>query len=525
MSNTRESVQLLGKKGAVAAGRKGAAAVGMKILKEGGNAVDAGVATVLALSVTDRDLFCFGGEVPMLISPTETREVVAVSGQGLAPKKATLEFFKSTGGIPDTGILPAAVPGALSACLLALDKYGTMRFSQVAQPTVDLLDNSSDEEWYPRLARTVRRLVAEESAHSSEGRSAALDAVHNYFYDGPIGKELVLWCRERGGLLSEDDLRTYHATTEEPVCSTCREYGIYKCGFWTQGPAMLQTLNILEGYNLSEMKPMNADYIHLVIEAMKLAFADRDTYYGDPDFVDVPTETLLSKEYAAERRGLISNDTASLEQRPGDAWKNRPILEPEGKQAESCDTTTCAVADRFGNMFVATPSGWGSGVPPGSTGVVLGTRLQSFNTWKGHPNAIEPGKRPRITLTPTLIKKDGEPFMVVSVAGGDQQDQTALQLVLSVTEFGLFPQQAADATRFGTNHLIGSFRQPPIDPGSLTIENTAPKDTVEALRAKGHRVQLVEQLASQAVLIVWHEDGCLELGGDVRKGRELLAWA
>jgi gamma-glutamyltranspeptidase/glutathione hydrolase len=285
---------------------------------------------------------------------------------------------------------------------------------------------------------------------------------------------------------------------------------------------------MLESYDLSSMSPDDPEYIHLVVESLKLAFADRDTYYGDPDFVEIPSKTLLSKRYAAKRKSLIDRSKASLEYQPGDPWNNKALkytIQGTGSpEVKPNDTTTCVAADKFGNMFVATPSGWGSGVQPGDTGIVLGTRLQSSNLWEGHPNVIQPGKRPRITLTPTLITKDGKPFMVVSVAGGDQQAQTALQMILNVIEFGMHPQMAVDTTRFGTNHLIGSFRQTPVDPGSLIIEDTVPENTVKALRGKGHKVKLTSVFASQTVLIVWQPDGSMEPGGDLQKTRHVAAY-
>jgi gamma-glutamyltranspeptidase/glutathione hydrolase len=497
------------------------------MLRAGGNAVDAGVASILALSVTDHSDFCFGGEVPILICMAETKEVTAISGMGTAPQKAALEMFVGMDAIPGSGVLPAAVPSALATCILALDRFGTMTFAEVVEPTMEILA-AGDEEWFPRLAVTLGRLAEEEKAQGSQDRSAGLEAVGKYFHEGPIADELVQWNQGMGGLFVKDDLSGYRAKIEKPVHGKYRGYDIYKCGFWTQGPALIQALNILEGYDLSSMSPGDPEYIHLVVEALKLAFADRDTYYGDPDFVEIPARTLLSKKYAAKRRALIDQSKASLRYQPGGPWKDKALnyraRNSIGKGAVPQDTTTCVAADKLGNMFVATPSGWGSGVSAGDTGIVLGTRLQSSNLWPGHPNVIQPGKRPRITLTPSLIMRDGKPFMVVSVAGGDQQDQTALQMILNVVEFGIHPQAAADTTRFGTSHLIGSFRQLPVDPGSLIIEDTAPEKMLKALREKGHNVKLTSVFPSQTVLIVWQSDGSMEPGGDLRKTRHVAAY-
>ena len=520
--------QISGRKGAIGAGQARSEEAGLRILKAGGNAVDAGVASILALSVTDRNDFCFGGEVPMLIYMAETKKVVAISGQGPAPQKAALEMFAGMRSLPNSGILTAAVPSALATCILALDNFGTMTFAEVVEPTLEILADGG-EEWYPSLANTLDRLAAEEEAQDPKDRSTGLEAVRECFYEGPIADELIRWNQGMGGLFVKEDLSNYKARIEKPIHGTYRGHDIYKCGFWTQGPALIQALNILEGYELDQMKPNDPEFIHLVIESLKLAFADRDAYYGDPDFVEIPADALLSKDYAATRRTLIDQGKASLKHQPGDPLKNRAlnyrIKDMAGVESDSSrDTTTCVAADKDGNMFAATPSGWGSGVQPGETGVVLGTRLKSLNLWPGHPNVIQPGKRPRITLTPTLIMKDEKPFMVVSVAGGDQQDQTALQIILNVMEFGMQPQKAADATRFGTDHLIGSFCQTPVNPGSLTIEDTAPKKTVEALEEKGHNVTLSPVFPSNAVLIVWQENGSKKPGGDVRKSRHIAVY-
>jgi gamma-glutamyltranspeptidase/glutathione hydrolase len=371
-------------------------------------------------------------------------------------------------------------------------------------------------------------LIEAENSESSKGRSAGLEAVRKRFYEGDIADELVNWNQSQGGLFVKEDLANYRAKIEDPVHGNYRGYDVYKCGFWTQGPSMIQALNILEDYDFSTTNNKDPEYIHLVIEAIKLAFADRDAYYGDHDFVSALEEILLSKEYAEKRRTLIDQNKASLKHLPGDPWKNRTLghvdFPTEVVGTAINDTTTCVASDQFGNMFVGTPSGWGSGLRPGSTGVVLGTRLQSFNLWEGHPNVIKPGKRPRITLTPTLVMKEGKPSMVISVAGGDQQDQTALQILLSVIEFGVSPQEAVDTIRFGTNHFIGSFRQTPVVPGSIVIEDSASENTIKVLQDKGHNVQKTTVFPSQAVAIVWLEDGSMEVGGDLNKERHLAVY-
>ena len=516
--------QLKGKNGAVGAGRKGSEEAGRTILEQGGNAVDAGVAVVLALSVTDWDEFCFGGEVPILIHMAERKDVVCVNGQGPAPGKATLEAFEGMDTIPGSGILPAAIPGALGACILALDRFGTRTFREVARPAMELL-SLSDKEWTPRLARTLNRLSDAEKERGKRDRKTGLEAVRHAFYEGSVAEDLVRWNQEEGGLFTLEDMANHGARIEEPVHGTYRGYDVYKCGFWTQGPVMVQALNILELFDVGDMDPESPSFIHWTVEALKLAFADRDTYYGDPYHVDVPAEELLSKSYAEMRAKLIHPKKASLEHLPGDPASGRPVLEkrvlPAGAFGESRDTTTCVAADQWGNAFVATPSGWGSGVNPGTTGVMLGTRLQSFNVWEGHPNCIAPGKLPRITLTPTLILKDGSLFSIVSVAGGDQQEQTALQMVLHMIDHGMSAQEAADSLRFGTNHLVGSFRQTPLRAGSLALGEPEDLSVVEELKDMGHRLKIKEKMPSRTVLILRDKDHALFPGGDLDKDRHL----
>ena len=278
---------------------------------------------------------------------------------------------------------------------------------------------------------------------------------------------------------------------EEPVSADYRGYTVYKCGVWTQGPYLLQTLRLLEGFDLKGLGHNRPETIHLTVEAMKLALADRDIYYADPLFVPVPTEQLLSAAYAELRRPLIDPQHASLTQRPGDPRGGKALLDrPDlrhGPGGPINDTTTCLVADAQGNVVAATPSGF-SGVLAGRTGVWLGSRLQSFNAWEGHPNCIEPGKRPRITLTPTLVLKNGKPALAVSVAGGDGQDQTTLQLLLDVIDFGLEPARAVTAPRFGTNHHLGSFRQKPPELGSLLLYPEVGDNTFRDLEARGHKL-------------------------------------
>jgi gamma-glutamyltranspeptidase/glutathione hydrolase len=517
-----------GKHGAVVAGKPEAADAAIQMLSRG-NAVDAAVSALLVLSVTDARNFCFGGEVPILVFDAKRNVIEVLCGQGAAPRLATVDYFeKHKGGrIPGPGDpTTAAVPAALDACLTALDRYGTQTFAQTAQPALKLLEQQQSG-WKADLARTVRRLIEAEKASGGD-RRRGLRLVADCFYRGPIAREIDAWSRQHGGLIRYSDLATHATRVEEPVAIDYRGYTIVKCGPWTQGPFLLQTLRLLEKFDLKTMGHNRPDYVHAVVEAMKLGLADRDTYYADPWFVDVPLQALLSPEYADLRRPLIDMAKASRELRPGDPLRNRAIL---GKSPEAYrlpggpiqDTTTCLVADRDGNVVAATPSGW-DGVLAGRTGVVLGSRLRSFNAWRGHPNCIEPGKRPRITLTPTLVLRQGRPVAAISVAGGDQQDQVTLQLLLGHIEFGLSPAEVVTAPRFITEHYVGSFNQPPAKLASLYLYESFGKPTIDALAARGHHVEVQKPPFGHPVMLTLDpRTGEKQAAGDPKAGRHARA--
>jgi gamma-glutamyltranspeptidase/glutathione hydrolase len=513
-----------GSKGAVAGGGKEAVAAGLAILQSGGNAADAAAATILALSVTDHGSFCFGGEVPILVYDARRKVVEVLCGLGTAPRLATREHFARS-GIPGSGIEPSAVPGALDACLTALERYGTKTFAEVVAPTLRLLDRK-EKPWHADLARTLRRLVDAEMVSADRRRGLRLAA--DYFYRGPIAHEIDAWSRAHGGLIRYSDLSTHVTHVEEPASVNYRGHTICKCGVWTQGPYLLQTLQLLEGFDLRGMGHNRPDTIHLSVEALKLGFADRDVYYADPLFESVPLAELLSPKYVALRRALIDRQRASLVQRPGDPRGGKALLEQaqarKGLGGPANDTTTCVVADSQGNVVAATPSGF-SGPLAGNTGVWLGSRLQCFNTWPGHPNCIEPGKRPRITLTPTLVLKDGRPVMAVSVAGGDGQDQATLQVLLNMIDFGMAPAEAVTAPRFGTNHHLGSFRQRPPELGSLLIYREVGEDTIKDLQRRGHKVKVSRPpLWSPTALRIDPRSGKIEAAGDPLAKRHAAAY-
>lgn len=517
--------QASGTQGAVSAGGAEAVAAGMEILRDGGNAADGAAATILALSVVESNQFCFGGEVPMVVYDAQRDVVEVVAAMGTAPALATREFFESQGGIPANGVLPAAVPAAPDGVLTLLERFGTKRLADVAAPTLRILDRG-EQPWHPLLAKTIRRMIEAEA--QSPDRSRGLRLASDYFYRGPIAHELAAWSEANGGLIRYSDLARHVTRIEEPATAKYRGRTVCKCGPWTQGPYLLETLAVLDGFDLAAKGHNSPDAIHLAVESMKLALADRDVWYGDPLFVDVPMRALLSSEYAVKRRALIDPAQASQVQQPGDPVHGTALLEAvaarTGLRSQANDTTTCVVADKWGNVVAATPSGW-SGVQAGETGVWLGSRLQSFNTWEGHPNCIAPGKRPRITLTPTLVLRDGKPELGISVAGGDGQDQATLAIVLNCLDFQLPVSEAVTAPRFGTNHFVGSFRQPPPKLGSLLLNAGVGEETIRALTSRGHHVDVSEgSLWAPSAIWIDGKTGRLNAAGDPGAGRHSAAW-
>lgn len=582
-----------GKRGVVTGGQPLSVEAGLRILQRGGNAVDAGVATILAASVIEFSHFSFGGEVPILIKP-KGQKVVVIEGMGQAPMKATREFFVNRGRnesdsgttmpgarrggmIPSTGPLSATVPAVLDACVTALDQYGTKTLGEVMEPAIQLADgfpldelrvqyirtrSSIFSQWpdakrvflpngeVPKvgdifvqadLARTLREIVRAEklaARGTRNNRHAGLMAARDYFYRGPIARRIGAYMQANGGLIAADDFAKFTATVGQPVFAEYRGYHVYKAGFWTQGPAMVETLNMLEGFDLKKMGHNSTEYIHTLAEALKLALADRDRYYGDPNFVKIPMAELLSKNYAALRRPLIDQQRASLAQQPGDPMNMKAVLAsavqtigrattvPELERAN--DTTCVNVIDKDGNLFSATPSGaWLPAVVAGDTGVLMGQRLQSALTDPNSPNVVAPGKRPRITLTPTLVLKNGEPFMVLSTPGGDNQDQALLQVLLNVIEFGMNPQEAVEAARFDTQHYVSSFDDHEFLPGSLNVESRVGLKTIQELTNKGHKVKVQSEwgtLSAPTVVIYDPKTGVSSGGADPRRSRYAVAW-
>ena len=577
-----------GTHGAVAGGSDYAVEAGMRIFFHGGNAVDAGVATTFAATVSEFSHIGFGGEAPILIR-TRDGKVHAIAGVGTMPKLATAEFFRNRrlqpgeimsapeksglhGMVPVAGLMPALVPGMVDAELVALREYGTKSFGEVIAPAIDLADGMAIDEmragaiernerffelWptsmrvfmpgghvampgeifrQPDLARTLRAMAEAEKKALAGGsnRVAAIDAVRDYFYRGDIAHRIDAFSRENHGLLRYEDMAAFHLAPEDPVSTTFQGYQVYKPGFWSQGPALIEALNMLDGYDLRAMRWNSAEYLHTLVEALKLAYADRDTYYGDPKFVHVPAERLLSKEYAEERRKLIG-PLASLDFRPGKIGPHPPKHPSEAEMVHfkiddallARDTTCVDAVDKDGIMFSSTPSGaWLPSVIAGNTGIALTQRAQSFLLIPGHPNELAGGKRPRITLSPTLVLKDGKPFLALSTPGGDNQDQSLLQIFLDVVEFGMNAEQAIEAPRFQTRHLVSSFDNHAMEPGDLLLDERINSTVMTELAERHHRIGTRSRWFSGAapVLIRVTPGGVIEAGADPYGYRSASAW-
>ncbi len=546
---TRPVIQ--GRRGVVASGHYLASAAGLRMYARGGNAVDAAVAAGLALAVVKPQDNGIAGEVPILIYSPRAGRVVSISGQGTAPARASIAWFREAGIslIPGNGMLAATVPAAFDAWLAALGQFGTLSLGAVMEPALELAsdgfavdpalrraivrqqytfrndwpttaaiylpggavpdvgDRLRQPDWAAAMSKTVEAEAL--AVRAGADRVAALEAARSVFYQGSIAQAIAHFAantsvvdhsgKAHAGLLSYEDLASYRGRIDEPVHADYRGYDVYKCGAWTQGPVFLQQLRLLEGFDLPALGHNTPAYVHTVVEAAKLAFADRDRYYADPLFVEVPLQWLLSPEYARHRRALIDPERASFDSRSGglDATGNLP---PDAVVHRS-DTTHVDAIDGDGLMISATPSGaWISSSPVvEGLGFPLGTRAQMFWLDPDHPNCLAPGKRPRTTLTPTLVMRDGAPHMVFGTPGGDQQDQWTLQFFLNVVEFGMDLQEAVDAATFHTDHLASSFYPRETVPGSLSLEGRIPQAARSALQALGHDVQIVDDWANGQV--------------------------
>ena len=572
--------------GLVAAGRTFTVDAGARMMTAGGNAVDGGVASIFAAAVVEISHFGLGGEAPIIIYSARDRRVIVINGQGSAPKAANPQLFAGKDVIPGNGPLGATIPAAVDSASIALSKYGTKSLAEVLQPAIELADGFPMYEFLhhyleterrscepyawtmqtyypggritpvgemfrqPNLAATLRALAAAEKQALASGasREQAIQAGRDAFYKGPIARDMTAAVREAGGVMTEDDLASYAGKIEEPVSAPYRGYTVYKAGFWNQGPSLLQTLRILEGFDLRAMGAGSPDAIHTTVEAIKLAYADRDRYYGDPDFVKVPGDVLLSAPYATARRALIDPKHASLEQRPGDPFRSTPTGElgavgsarlqagdPVVRQTtelekEHGDTTSLQVVDAAGNLFSATPSsGWllGGAFVAGKTGVPMSNRMQAFHLDPASPNVLAGGKRPRTTLTPTIVLKDGKPFLAIGTPGGDSQDQQILLVLLNIIDFGMDVQRAIEAPRVNSLHPVSSFDNHRAQPGVLEVESSLPPSVVAELRARGHVLAMRPPFGISTGIVAAGIDpatGQLRGGADLRRERALVAW-
>jgi gamma-glutamyltranspeptidase/glutathione hydrolase len=544
----------MGPTGGVSTGHPLTTAAAFGILLKGGNAFDAGVASLIAGGVLEQDLYSLGGEALVLVYPKKENKVTSIVGQGWAPKAVDVDWYLSRKKTLDgAGLDPAVVPGALHAALTVLEKWGTMSFEEVAAPGIAYAEhgfpmrNSTAqaiqrqlkffEGWpdnkkfwlkpdgsaykpgetikLPALAKTLHRMVDAERAAKSKGRGAGIVAARDRFYKGDIAAEMVAFLQKHGAPFDASDFAEYYARIEEPARTTYRGYTVYKHGFGSQGPVLLQALNILENFDLHAMGYASADYLHTVTEALKLAYADRDSYYADPAFVQVPGEGLLSKAYAKERARLIDPKKASTSFIAGDPtkydskvkqwtfWKANVTdgVTPRTRSGDEentpevvKDTTHMAVIDKDGNIFDVTPSGgWVPGaVILGDTGIGMSVRGEQFWLDKTRANQIRPRARPRYTLTPSMVFKGDVPMMGLGTPGGDNQDQTILQALLSIVDFWneWYPNLhgALERPRVQTMHFYGSFWPHTAGFNQLNVEATIPDAVYNELKARGHDV-------------------------------------
>jgi len=577
---------IMGRRGVVTSGHYLASAAGFRIMEQGGNAVDAAAAMCFCLNLLEPHQNGTGGEVPVLIYSAQEGKAFAVSGMGWSPQAFTIEWCREHSGvltgidlIPGDGYLPACVPAVVDTWAVAVARFGTMSFAQILQPAIELAENGFPvyeglheflaaavrqfTERYPTTgavycpnghvpevgevlrnpdyAHVLRLMCRAEEAARRTGRIAGIEAARDVFYKGEIAERIVGFIARHPvedasgaahtGLLSYEDMADWHAAVEEPVTFHYHGLDVHKCSSWTQGPVFLQQLALLEGFDLRGMGHNSADYVHTLIECAKLAFADREAYYGDPLFDEVPFEVLLSQEYAAWRRGLIGAE-ASRELRPGDVGRGVPDyvtfdVAADNRRAWNAgrthtgDTTHLDAVDREGNMVAATPSGgWIQSSPViEGLGFPLGTRGQMFYLNPQRPNALAPHKRPRATLTPSLVTRDGEPFMVFGTPGGDSQDQWTLQFFLNYVDFRMNLQEALDAPTVHSAHFPSSFYPRDADPGWIVAEGRIPREVIAELERRGHQVVITGDWDNgKTMAIRYDKERGVILGGVAPKG-------
>ena len=570
--------EILGTFGVAASTHWLATATAMAVLEEGGNAFDAAVAAGFALQVVEPHLNGPGGDMPALVWSAAEERLRVVCGQGPAPAAATIDAFHALGLdiVPGTGLLATCVPGAVDGWLLIARDYGTMELSRLLRPAIEFAGGGYPlvghavatiasvealfrEEWptsaavylpggrlpeagklfrNPALARTWTRLV-EEAEAAGGSREDRIETARNIFQEGFIAEAIAGFAvgnevmdssgRRHRGLLAGDDMANWRASYEEPLTCDYGRYRVAKAGPWSQAPVFLQQLALLKGFDLGSMDPLGADFAHTVTECAKLAFADREAFYGDPAHVDVPMERLLSDEYNDARRKLVGAE-ASREIRPGAVEgfastvrvgeRRSPVLgagEPTMALADG-DTCHLDVIDRWGNMVSATPSGgWlqSSPVIP-SLGFCLGSRMQMFWLEEGLPGSLAPGRRPRTTLSPSFAFRDGEPWMAFGTPGGDGQDQWSLIFFLRHVHHGMNLQAAIDAPTFQSHHFPSSFYPRQADPGRLAVEERLPGEAVAELGRRGHEMEVIGPWSIGRISACAREDGLLKAAANPR---------
>jgi gamma-glutamyltranspeptidase/glutathione hydrolase len=559
----RRTTQVMGRRWMVAAGHPLAAQAAARLLEAGGNAVDAGVAAGLCLGVVHPDMVSFAGVAPILVHLAASRETWQVSGVGPWPRRASVEFFRERcGGEIPVGVHRTVVPAAPEAWCAALERWGTLSFEAVARPALECAGEGfplsefsasliqANEAAYRRwptsaalylpggrpraageafvqadLARTIEIMIAAERGAAGAGRAGAIRAARDAFYRGEIARAIVAFHEQEGGLLGAEDLADFAVEVAPALRGSFRDVEVATCGFWCQGPALLQTLNLLEPFDLAALGHNAPRYLHLVVEAIKLAFADREAYYGDPLHVKVPADGLLSKAYAEARRGLIRPDRAWVEAPAGDPLGLGPTR--NGAAPGDLGTSYVAVVDPEGNAFSATPSdpSVDSPVVPG-VGCVVSPRGSQSWLDPAHPSAVAPGKRPRLTPAPAIAFRDGRP-MPLGTPGGDVQLQAMLQVLLNVVVFGLPPQEAVEAPRVVSRSFPDSFWPHPTFPGRLDVESRIPAETRAALAEMGHRVSALPEWdwrAGAVCAVEKRPDGTLLAGADARRGSHAIGW-
>ena len=565
---------VMGTKHVVAAGHYLAALAGFEILEAGGNAVDAGVAAGIAIEVLEPNMVNFAGVAPIMIYLAEAGEILTISGLGTWPQAASCQYFldKHDGAIPED-IERTVVPSAPDAWITALEHYGTMSFADVAAAAIrfakegfpvyplmtELLDAAAPtlRQWpssaavllpggsapepgdifvQSDLARTLQYLADEDNAAAKKGRGAGLGAARDAFYRGDIARTIDRFFCENGGLMTADDMANFRVGIEPPVNVRFGDIDVYACGPWCQGPMLLQILNLVQTFDLRGLGHNSPAYVHTLVEAIKLAAADRERYYGDPRFVDVPLQGLLSKNHAEHRQGLIRPDSAWTEMPPsGDAmdasaWVGTGPLAQELDDDEGIlDTSYVSVVDKEGNAFSATPSDSMRHAPivPG-TGIVPSTRGSQSWTDPGHPSSIAPGKRPRLTPNPAMALNADGLVMPFGSPGGDVQTQAMMQVLLNIFIFGMDPQSAVEAPRFASASFPSSFEPHAFPPGKLNVERSIGSVTGDALSELGHRINWWEErtwkAGSVCTILADTHNGVLQGAADPRRVAYALGW-